>query len=87
MNILVEMVAFWFDLSSQTLSRFDFRTLCACCMNIEASLWFISTGAASHLTLPCPSHSCLPSAPTAEFLSTIHHHGNTTDQIGNNEKH
>lgn len=54
MNMLVEMVAFWFDLSSQTLSRFDFCTLCACCMNIEASLWFISTGAASHLTLPVP---------------------------------
>ena len=55
MNMLVEMVAFCFDLSSQTLIRSDFRTwLCAYCMNIEACLWFISKDAASHLTFPVP---------------------------------
>lgn len=56
-----------------------------CCLETGASPWFIhlSNICCSILPvsdIPCPSHSCLSSAPTPEFLSTAHHPGNITNQ-------
>lgn len=83
------------SLLSPSLSHSDFHT-CVCALIPEdrslSLLHLISnircwmlTGAASWPGRAHPSHSCLSSVLTPEFLSTIYHLGNLPNQIGNKE--
>lgn len=78
-----------------SLSHSDFHT-CVCALipenrslsllHLISNIWcWMLTGAASRPGRAHPSHSCLSSALTPEFLSTIYHLGNLPKQIGNKE--
>lgn len=96
MKMLVATVPRGFYLSSQSSQSSQWRShsdfepcLCALFLgdggpslikqlsNICCSML---TGVLPDSGIPCPSHSCFSSAPTPEFLSTVHHLGNIPDQ-------